>query len=156
MSEEKEMSFLDHLEELRWHVVRSLAAIVIFMILAWIAAPWIFDNIIFAIAKSDKNTHELTFTTFRFMCKIGKAVGYDGMCIKAFPFKIQSRYMTGQFSMQFTASVVLGLIVAFPYVIWELWRLFVRGYTTRNGGFPGGPLLQFHFYFSLAYCLVTT
>jgi sec-independent protein translocase protein TatC len=147
MSEEKEMSFLDHLEELRWHVVRALIAIVVFMILAWIAAPWIFDNIIFAIAKSDKNTGELSFTTFRFMCKIGKSVGFDGMCIKAFPFKIQSRYMTGQFSMQFTASVVLGLIVAFPYVIWELWRFIRPGLYHRERRVSRGAVAAISFLF---------
>jgi sec-independent protein translocase protein TatC len=118
MSEEKEMSFLDHLEELRWHVVRSLIAIFTFMIAAFVATPWIFDNIIFAVAKP-------TFPTFRFLCKIGEVLHSDGFCVTVIPFKIQSRYMTGQFTMQFTASLVIGLIVAFPYVIWELWR-FIR------------------------------
>jgi sec-independent protein translocase protein TatC len=118
MSEEKEMSFLDHLEELRWHVVRSLIAIFILMIVAFILTPWIFDNIVFAVSKP-------SFPTFRFLCKIGKLVHSDGFCVTHIPFKIQSRYMTGQFTMQFTASLVIGLIVAFPYVIWELWR-FVR------------------------------
>lgn len=118
MSEEKEMSFLDHLEELRWHVVRSLIAILIFMIAAFIATPWIFTNIVFAVAKPN-------FPTFRFLCKIGELLHSDGFCVTEIPFKIQSRYMTGQFTMQFTASLVIGLIVAFPYIIWELWR-FVR------------------------------
>jgi sec-independent protein translocase protein TatC len=149
MSEEKEMSFLDHLEELRWHVVRSLIAIVVFMMIAWALSPWIFDNVIFAIAKSDKDTHELTFTSFRFLCRIGNAIGRDGWCIKAFPFKIQSRYMTGQFSMQFTASIVLGLIAAFPYVIWELWRFIRPGLYNRERRVSRGAVAAVSFLFFL-------
>jgi sec-independent protein translocase protein TatC len=118
MSEEKEMSFLDHLEELRWHVVRSVLAIVIFMFAAFFLTPWIFDNIIFAPARPN-------FATFRLVCKMGQYLGREGWCIESIPFKIQSRYMTGQFTMQFTAAFVIGLIIAFPYVVWELWR-FVR------------------------------
>lgn len=125
MSEEKEMSFLDHLEELRWHVVRSVIAIFVFMIIAFITTPWIFDNIVFAPSRPD-------FATFQFFCKIGNALGIDGLCVSKFPFKIQSRYMTGQFTMQFTASFVIGLIIAFPYVIWELWRFVRPGLYNRE------------------------
>ena len=48
MSEEKEMSFLDHLEELRWHIVRSVIVIMICMVVAFIYTKWIFTNVIFA------------------------------------------------------------------------------------------------------------
>jgi sec-independent protein translocase protein TatC len=117
--EEKEMSFLDHLEELRWHVVRSLLAILIFTILAFVYGDWIFNNIIFAPGRVD-------FPTFRWLCQLGQWLGSeDAFCVKEIPFKVQSRLMTGQFTMHITASVVIGLIVAFPYVTWELWR-FVR------------------------------
>lgn len=117
--EEKEMSFLDHLEELRWHVVRSLLAILIFTILAFVYGDWIFNNIIFAPGRVD-------FPTFRWLCQLGQWLGSeDAFCVKEIPFKVQSRLMTGQFTMHITASVVIGLIVAFPYVAWELWR-FVR------------------------------
>src|SRR6186713_1282347 len=99
-----EMSFLDHLEELRWHIVRSVAAVMILMIVAFVLAPWIFDNIIFAPARP-------SFPTFQLMCKIAERTGADGLCVTLIPFKIQSRYMTGQFSMQFMAAFVIGLIL---------------------------------------------
>lgn len=124
MTDEKEMSFLDHLEELRWHVVRAVAAILIFMIAAFVLTPWIFDNIIFAPAKAD-------FLTFRVVCDLGKSLHQD-WCVGYIPFKIQSRYMTGQFTMQFTAAFVIGLIVAFPYVVWELWRFVRPGLYSRE------------------------
>ena len=140
MSEEKEMSFLDHLEELRWHVVRSLIAIVFFMIVAFVAAPWIFDNIIFAPAKP-------SFATFQFLCRIGDLIHSDGLCVKYIPFKIQSRYMTGQFTMQFTAAMVIGLIVAFPYVVWELWRFVRPGLYNKEKRVSRGAVAAISFLF---------
>lgn len=140
MSEEKEMSFLDHLEELRWHVVRSLMAIMVFMIIAFFAAPWIFDNIIFAPAKA-------SFASFQILCRLGDYFGVDGLCIKQFPFKIQSRYMTGQFTMQFTAAFVIGLIVAFPYVVWELWRFVRPGLYNKERKVSRGAVAAISFLF---------
>lgn len=119
MREEKEMSFLDHLEELRWHVVRSLVAIFVLMIAAFLLGPWIFQHIVFAPARTD-------FITFQYLCKVGKLIHWEeNLCIDFIPIKIQSRLMTGQFTMHLTASLVLGIIVAFPYVFWEIWS-FVR------------------------------
>jgi sec-independent protein translocase protein TatC len=119
MTEEKEMSFLDHLEELRWHVIRSVVAIMVFMIVAFVYAPWIFQNVIFAPSHTD-------FPTFQWLCKLGEMTGaQDALCVQPFPFKVQSRYMTGQFTMRFLAAFVIGFIISFPYVFWELWR-FIR------------------------------
>lgn len=126
MSEEKEMSFLDHLEELRWHVIRSAFAIVFFMILAFIYTPWIFTNIIFAPSHID-------FPTFQWLCKLGELTGaQEALCVKPFEFKVQSRYMTGQFTMQFLAAFVIGFIVSFPYVFWEIWRFIKPGLHTNE------------------------
>lgn len=141
MSEEKEMSFLDHLEELRWHVVRSVAVIFIFMIAAFFAAPWIFQNIVFAPARVD-------FPTFQFLCNVGHLTGSeDALCVKEIPFKVQSRYMTGQFTMQLTASFVLGLIVAFPYVCWEFWRFVRPGLHRKERKFSKGAVVAISFLF---------
>lgn len=131
MSEEKEMSFLDHLEELRWHVVRSVAAIFIMMIMAFIFTEFIFDNIIFAPSKPD-------FITFKLLCRLGELTGVDGLCVTEIPMKIQSRFLMGQFTMQLTASFVIGLCVAFPYVAWEFWRFISPGlYEKEKRGSRG-------------------
>jgi sec-independent protein translocase protein TatC len=140
MSEEKEMSFLDHLEELRWHVVRSLTAIVVFMIIAFFMAPWIFDNIIFAPAKP-------SFVSFQMLCKVGDYFGISGLCVTEIPFKIQSRYMTGQFTMLFTAAFVIGLICAFPYVIWEMWRFIRPGLYNKERKVSKGAVSAISFLF---------
>lgn len=119
------MSFLDHLEELRWHVVRSVGAIFICMILAFVYTEWIFTNIIFAPGRVD-------FVTFQWLCHLGERLGINGICVQEIPMKIQSRFLMGQFSMQLMSSFVIGLIVAFPYVVWELWRFISPGLYVRE------------------------
>lgn len=140
---EKEMSFLDHLEELRWHVVRSAFAIVIFMIVAFVFTPWIFDNIVFAPSKP-------SFPTFQALCRLGEITGAkDKLCVEEIPFKIQSRYMTGQFTMQFLSAFVIGLILAFPYVFWEIWRFIKPGLHIKERLVTRGAVFWVTFLFTL-------
>jgi len=139
--QEKEMSFLEHLEELRWHVIRSLVAVMVFTIGAFIAAPWIFQHVIFAPARVD-------FPTFRWLCNLGHFFGSgDSLCVKEIPFKVQSRYMTGQFSMHIVSSFVMGLIVAFPYICWELWRFIRPGLYPREKSSSRGAVAAISFLF---------
>jgi sec-independent protein translocase protein TatC len=132
-SGEKEMSFLEHLEELRWHVIRALAAVIIFTIVAFVLAPWVFENIIFAPARVD-------FPTFKWLCRLGDVLGYEGLCVKDIPFKVQSRNMTGQFTMHIMSSFIIGLVVAFPYVIWELWRFIKPGLQKSERKYSRGAV----------------
>jgi sec-independent protein translocase protein TatC len=130
--DEKEMSFVDHLEELRWHIIRSVAAVAVGFTVAFVFAKWIFDNIVFAPAKP-------SFITFQMLCKVGRYFNMEeALCVTSIPFKVQSRFVTGQFSMQFTAAAVIGIILAFPYVFWELWRFIRPGlHTTERQGSRG-------------------
>ena len=118
--EEKEMSFLDHLEELRWHLVRSLGAVMILSIVVFMAKDFVWDTVIFGPAQAN-------FATWRFLCWVGERVNSDALCIEDIPFMIQSRKMTGQFAMHITSSFIIGIIIAFPYVFWELWRFVSPG-----------------------------
>ncbi len=131
--EEKEMSFLDHLEELRWHLIRSLAAVIVFTIGAFISAKWIFENIVFGPARPD-------FPTFKILCKLGNLIGQESLCITDIPFKVQSRNMTGQFTMHIMASFVLGLMIAFPYVAWEIWRFIKPGLQIKERKYSRGAV----------------
>lgn len=140
MSEEKEMAFLDHLEELRWHVVRSVAVIFIMMILSFVFIREIFDYVIFAPAKID-------FPSFKYMCELGKLFGLDELCVTDLPFKIQSRNMTGQFMMSLTASFVIGLIGAFPYVAWEIWAFIKPGLQNKEVKYSKGAVFAISFLF---------
>ncbi len=121
------MSFLDHLEELRWHLIRSLLAILVFAVLAFLGKRFIFHDIILGPARSD-------FWTYRMFCKLGDILHVKSMCIQELPFIIQSRQMSGQFNMHLTSSFVIGLILAFPYAFWEFWRFVSPGLYEKEKG----------------------
>jgi len=135
MSEEKEMSFLDHLEELRWHIIRSLGAVVVFMIVAVFINQYIFEHIIFAPSNPD-------FITYRLLCQLSEAT-----CIKELPFEIQSRLMTGQFTMYIASLFVVGLICSFPYISWEIWRFVKPGLYENEKGATKGAVFFVSFLF---------
>jgi sec-independent protein translocase protein TatC len=119
MSTANEMSFLDHLEELRWHLIRSSLAIIIVATLAFIAKDFIFDTLIFGPKKAD-------FWTYELFCNISKFMGQGtSFCIQELPFRIQSRAVSGHFSAHLWTSITAGFIIAFPYVLLEFWR-FIR------------------------------
>jgi len=112
---EKEMSFLEHLEELRWHIIRSILAVFICAILAFIFKDIIFDKIILAPKSPD-------FITNRFMCEMGQKLEIRNLCINSVPLEIISVKMAGQFSMHILVSLIGGFIIAFPFVFFEFWR----------------------------------
>ena len=134
------MSFLDHLEELRWHLVRSVAVIFIFSIAAFIGVDFIFDTVIFGPAKVD-------FWTFRKLCELADLINSSALCIDELDFKIQSRKMTGQFTMHITSSFVIGIIVAFPYAFWEFWRFISPGLYFNERRASRGAVLSVSFLF---------
>lgn len=140
--DEKEMSFLDHLEELRWHIIRSLIAIVVFAIAAFVSKDIIFGTIILGPSKPD-------FWTFRTLCELSSVIGVEAFCIDELPFIIQSRQMTGQFMMHITSSFVVGLILAFPYAFWEIWRFIKPGLYPRERRAARGATFYVSFLFLL-------
>lgn len=114
-----EMSFIDHLEELRWHVIRSVIAIAIGAIVVFIYVREIVSNILFAPTRSD-------FISARWLCSLGHKVGIgDTLCFPEVHAKFLETQMTGQFISSFTVAFIGGFIVAFPYIFWEFWK-FVR------------------------------
>lgn len=138
-----EMSFLDHLEELRWHLIRSTIAIVIVACGAFIMKDFIFDTIIFGPKKMD-------FPTYQFFCRIATFFGIDSeFCGDALPFTIQNRTMAGQFSAHIWTSIWAGFIIAFPYVLWELWRFISPGLHANERKYSRGFILVASFLFFL-------
>ena len=122
------MSFLEHLEEFRWHIIRSLLSIGVFAIAAFIFREPIWHSIILAPSRPD-------FWTYTMFCELGRSVNQllsitengDFFCIEELNFIIQSRRMTAQFTMALVSSFVIGLIIAFPYAFWEFWRFIKPG-----------------------------
>jgi sec-independent protein translocase protein TatC len=116
---ESEMSFIDHLEELRWHLIRSVIAIGIGAIVFFIFVRDIVDKVLLAPAHDD-------FVSYKWFCKSSHALGLgDTLCMSGVKVSFLSTEMTGQFISSFTIAFVGGFIVAFPYIFWEFWR-FVK------------------------------
>ena len=118
---EKEMSFLEHLEELRWHVIRSFSAIFIVAILVFAYIKTVFDQVLLAHLKPD-------FATYKFFCKVFSGIGIDSsFCNIQFKQTLQALNPTQQLMTAIWSSLILGFIIAFPYVLWEVWRFISPG-----------------------------
>ncbi len=131
--QEKEMSFWEHLEELRMHIFRSLAAILILTIVAFLNKRIIFDYIILAPKDMD-------FITNRFLCQLGEILSIDALCIGRLNLSIQNINMSGQFMTHLYVSLIAGLIVAAPYVIWELWRFIMPALKQKEKKYSTGAV----------------
>ncbi|PIF06337.1 MAG: twin-arginine translocase subunit TatC [Draconibacterium sp.] len=110
-----EMSFLDHLEELRWHIIRASLAIVVFAIVAFIMKGFIFDTLIMKPMTPD-------FWTNRMFAKLGELVGSDALLINQKPLNLIAIKMADQFMIHIMTSIIAGFIIASPIVFYEFWR----------------------------------
>ena len=115
---EQDMSFLDHLEELRWRIVKSVIAILVLAIAMWFIKEWVIDNIFLSMTKP-------SFISFHYMCE------YLNICIGDIPIKFQSNKVGSQFSYALLMSFVGGFILAFPFVFHQLWS-FVKPGLKQN------------------------
>ncbi len=116
--EEKVMSFWDHLEELRWHIMRSIIAVMVLAVVAFLNRKIVFDYIILAPSSSD-------FITNRVLCRFGEIIHVSALCIQNLHLQIINISMSGQFLTHMYISTVAGFIVAFPYILYEIWS-FIR------------------------------
>jgi sec-independent protein translocase protein TatC len=139
--EKEEQSFLDHLEVLRWHLIRSAIAVLLFTTLAFIFPDILFDKIIFA-AKDP------SFATYRFFCWLSETIHFgEALCIDDMPFELMNINMSGQFSTHIVSSVVAGFVIAFPYIFWEIWRFVKPALHTGEEKYSKGVV----FYTSLLF-----
>ncbi|WP_452222513.1 twin-arginine translocase subunit TatC [Lacinutrix salivirga] len=114
--QEKEMSFLDHLEALRWHLIRITIAVFVGGIVAFLNKTYVFGSLI--NGPKDPN-----FITYRILCNISKSLGLDeSLCVSEMPFTIITTGMADKFSIHIWTSITIGFIIAFPYILWEVWR----------------------------------
>ncbi len=142
-SMEAEMSFFDHLEVLRWHLIRSCIAIVVFTSVAL----WYYDFIFDKIILGPKST---SFWTYRMMCHLADRFNLGpGYCIKTIHFNIINTEMAGQFTLQINSSLLMGLVLGFPYLLYEIWRFVKPGLTDKERSSASG----FVFYATLLFIL---
>jgi sec-independent protein translocase protein TatC len=121
-----DMSFIDHLEALRWHLIRAVIAVVIGALIIFYYAGYVVDTIVMGPAHS-------SFVSYGWFCKLGKWMGIgDQLCMAGFKAAFQSTIMTEQFMATFTIAFIGGFIIAFPYVFWELWRFVKPALSTKE------------------------
>jgi sec-independent protein translocase protein TatC len=123
---QQEMSFLGHLEELRWHLVRSASAIFIIGILLFVFQKEVYEHFLLAHRKPD-------FITYQIFCDFFNLFGVDStFCAVAFNDNLISLKPTQQLMNAIWSSFILGVILSFPYLVWELWRFISPGLTTNE------------------------
>ncbi len=130
------MSFLDHLEELRWRLVRSAIVIVIAAVVIWIFQEWILNNLFFSMKEPG-------FFTFRILCQL------LGVCVEEIPINFQSTTVTGQFSYAIMMSILGGIVISFPYLFYQIWSFIKPGLRQNERGIAKGIV----FYVSMLFFL---
>jgi sec-independent protein translocase protein TatC len=148
-----EMSFLDHLEDLRWHLIKITLAIVIVASIAFVFSRFIFDNIIFAPL-------DMSFPTYKWLCEIATYINLDtSFCNDKIPLILQNRTMAGQFSADIWTAILAGFIISFPYVIYQLWKFISPGLheneRKHSRGFIGISSLLFFLGALFGYYIIT-
>jgi len=141
-SESAEMSFLDHLEELRWHLVRSVVVIFALAIVFFLNKDFLFNTIILAPKNAD-------FFTYKFMCKLSHLLQMgDALCMNGLEFSLINTTLSGQFTLHMWAAFVAGIVVGFPYLVWEAWRFIKPALTATEIGYSKGILFFVSILFS--------
>ncbi len=134
MSNNENMSFLQHLEELRWRLVKSAIAVVIIAGVIWYFQEEIMVNLF--LSMKEKN-----FITFQLLCQ------YCGVCVDDIPVKMQSMTVSGQFSYALMMSFMGGLVLAFPFIFYQLWSFVKPGLKFKEKKMASGLV----FYVSLLF-----
>lgn len=141
-----EMSFFDHLEDLRWHLVRSALALVVFSAFGFIYTEWILDNVIFGPTNAD-------FPSYVALCKISHWVGLGNqLCITPVKVTFLNYKMVGQIMLQFKLAFIIGFICAFPYIFWEFWRFVKPALKEKELKGARGVIFWVSFQFFLGIC----
>jgi len=122
---EKEMTFWEHLDELRGTLWRIIIALLIFSIITFAFKEVLFDHILLAPKSKD-------FITYRLFCHLGKVLSIPSLCIDPSHFNLININLAGQFISHMNISLITGLILALPYILWELWRFIKPGLTEKE------------------------
>ena len=129
-----EMSFIEHLEALRWHVVRSGIVWILSAIVIFINIDWVFDKIIFAPAQNG-------FITYDFLCNLGHKLGVgDSLCMPPMNLQLQGNTISGPFMAAVSIAMTGGLIITFPYLFWELWRFIKPALSPKEIKYSRGSI----------------
>jgi len=137
------MSFVDHLEALRWHIIRSLLVIIAMAIIIFIKIDWVFDRVILGPIQKD-------FITYTGLCNFGRWIRIgDSLCMPPVNVPLQANTFGTQFMTAISIAFMGGFIAAFPYVFWELWRFVKPALTEKELKSTRGSIFWVSFFFFL-------
>lgn len=138
-----EMSFLEHLEVLRWHLIRTVLVLIVFTILAFILKSFVFDTVFLG-------PYNLNFWTYKKLCVLSNLLGFgDALCINDLGFEFANMAMAGQFMLHIRVSLIAGLILTVPYALWEFWRFFKPALSIKERRGTQGIVLSGTFLFMI-------
>tara|TARA_B110000977_G_scaffold170112_1_gene220561 strand:+ start:198 stop:1022 length:825 start_codon:yes stop_codon:yes gene_type:complete len=141
-----DMSFLAHLGVLRGHLIRSALAVLVFTVFAFTNKPILFDQLLLASKEPD-------FITYRALCKIAEWFNLgDVLCITEQPFILMNVDMSGQFTMHLWVAFIAGIIIAFPYLVWEMWRFIKPALHHKEANYTSGVVFAISFLFLVGIC----
>ena len=133
-STKEEMTFFDHIEELRWHIVRSILAWLAAAIGIFVCIDWVYDTIILAPANEK-------FVTYGALCRFGNWLHLgDSFCMPPIKINFQVTEVNGTFSSAITIAMIGGIIAAFPYIFWELWRFIKPALSPKEVKYTRGSI----------------
>ena len=136
-----EMTFVDHLEELRWHITRSLIAVIVGGIVVFINIDWVFDHIITGPLQKD-------FFSYTALCDLGRWMKLgDSLCLPPPQSQLQTTAFGSEFMSSITISFMSGFIIAFPYIFWEMWRFIKPALSPRELKNTRGAIIWVSFFF---------
>ena len=139
---EAEMSFWDHLTELRKRLFRMILVWVVMTTVAFIYSRFIFDKILLAPKDS-------TFITYRWLCKLGKLIHVDTLCLPPMTLNIINLNLSGQFMTDMTVSMFAGLILGFPLIIYQLWQFVMPALYVKERRYARRAVFVMSFLFIL-------
>ena len=132
--EESEMTFFDHIEELRWHIMRSILAWLVAAIAIFVYIDWVYDNIILAPANKD-------FFTYGALCRFGNWLHMgNSFCMPPVKIDFQVTTVNGTFSSAISIAMIGGIIAAFPYIFWEVWRFIKPALSPKERRYGTGSI----------------
>jgi sec-independent protein translocase protein TatC len=146
-TEQTEMTFMDHLEALRWHIMRSVIVWLTAAIAIFVFRDWVYDIVILGPTNEK-------FITYGTLCKFGHWLGIgDGLCMPPVKIDLQITEMNGTFSSALNIAMIGGVIVAFPYIFWELWRFIKPALSAKEKKYARGSIfwVSLCFFFGVAF-----
>jgi sec-independent protein translocase protein TatC len=144
-SNDSEMTFVDHLEELRWHIVRSVLAILVAAVVIFVNIDWVYDVIVMGPVRND-------FVSYKALCQFSHFLHMgDALCLPPIPkdYKLLGNTVSGPLMSAIQIGIIGGFIAAFPYIFWEFWRFIKPALSERELKYSRNAIFWVSFFFFL-------